>query len=153
MLLRLPEATIQPVPGDDIRGYFGSLWGHDGNLGVQDWATGVRWVCQNTLNMGIAEAGGKAGKRWVKIQHRSNVAQRLDEAAQLVKQVTEVMLATGETYRQLAQRRMGPAELQAYIAGVIPSEGKDANGNEKVSTVIQRRRDRIIELARVGKGA
>ena len=149
MLAKLPDLTIQPVPGDDIRGYFALVWGHDGQFGIQPFPTEVRVVCQNTLRAALS-----AGQNWAKIQHRTNVQQKLDDAAKLIKQITTVMLANQDTYAKMARRKLTPAELGMFVDAAIPSEaGKDANGNEKVSAVILRRRATIAHLAAAGRGA
>ena len=40
MLMRLTDATITPLPGDDVRGYFLLHWGHDGQMAVQGLGDG-----------------------------------------------------------------------------------------------------------------
>jgi phage/plasmid-like protein (TIGR03299 family) len=72
MLMRLGDATITPVAGDDVRGYFLLHWDHTGNMTVQGLGTAIRVVCQNTLSM--ATRGRKA---WIAVKHTSNASQRL----------------------------------------------------------------------------
>ena len=147
LLAQLPNATITPVPGDDVRGYGLLDWSHDGQTQLRLLGTGVRVVCQNTLNLAVGKAKGKA---WIKVRHTSSAAQRLDEAAAIVRQLSEAMQHTGDTFAALARRRMNPAELKAYIAASIPDAQAVAG---KVSKVIEARRQTIEALAYQGKGA
>lgn len=146
MLAKLPEVTVTPVPGDDVRGYFLLKWAHDGSASVSGWGTPIRVVCQNTLNMAVNKRGGAA---WVSIRHTTNAGQRLDEAANLLKGVTQAMLATGETYAAMARRRMGPAELAAFVAAIVPNE----DPAKELSPVLKARRDTLTRLAFGGRGA
>jgi phage/plasmid-like protein (TIGR03299 family) len=145
MLMRLANATITPVAGDDVRGYFLLHWDHTGNMTVQGLGTGVRVVCQNTLQMAIS--GRKA---WIAIRHTTNASQRLDEAAGIVRKLMATLQATGETFAQLAARSMGARELAKYIEAVIPNtDAKSAT----IAPVIQARRDTIARLVFAGRGA
>jgi len=151
MLLRMSDATITPVPGDDVRGYNLLYWGHDGQVALQDMATGIRVVCQNTLNMAISAAGGKHGKRWISIKHTSSADQRIDEAAKLMKQLMATIKTTGDTFRKLAETPMNRKQLEAYIAAVIPAAALDSTG--RISDRYRARRDAIAALMAAGKGA
>lgn len=147
MVVKLPEVTITPVPGDDVRGYGLLKWGHTGNDSLTFFGTPIRPVCQNTLNMAIA--GQKGAKGWVSVRHTSSAGQRLDQAASMLKSLTQAMLATGETYTALAKRRMSPQEIAAFVAGVIPSEDQ----SKALSPVLAARRDTITRLIFGGRGA
>lgn len=144
MLAKLKDATITPVPGDDIRGYFLLHWSHDGQTGINGLGTGIRVVCQNTLDLAT---GGRGRKAWISIRHTASAAARLDEAAGIVRQLAAAMQTTGDTFAQLAGRAMGPAELASYIETVFPSEGP------KVAPVLQARRDTVARLVFMGRGS
>lgn len=144
MLMRLADATITPVAGDDINGYFLLTWGHDGNLSVQGLATGIRVVCQNTLTM--ATSGRKA---WFSIRHTASADARLDLAAKLIGTLMAALHATGETFRTMAAKRLDARQLDAFITSVIP----DTAGKATVAPVIQARRDTIATLVHGGRGA
>lgn len=144
MLMRLADATITPVAGDDVRGYFLLHWGHDGNLSVQGLATGIRVVCQNTLTM--ATSGRKA---WFTIRHTASADARLDLAAKLIGSLMAALHATGETFASMAAKRLDARQLDAFITAVIP----DTAGKATVAPVIQARRDTIATLVHGGRGA
>jgi len=145
MLMRMADATITPVDGDDARGYFLLHWGHDGNLSVQGMATAIRVVCQNTLNLATSR-----GKAWFSVRHTSNVDARLDDAAKLVKKLTAEMTAAGETFAQMARRQLTADQLIDFIAKAVPNT--DPN-SAKISPIITARRDTIAKLVFYGKGA
>jgi phage/plasmid-like protein (TIGR03299 family) len=144
MLMRLADATISPLPGDDVNGYFLLHWGHDGNLAVQGLATGVRVVCQNTLS--LATNGRKA---WISVRHTTNAGARLDDAAKLIKTLGQTLQATGETFASMARRQLSATELSAFIAAAIPNSSPSA----VVSPTIIARRDTVAKLVFYGKGA
>lgn len=147
MLVKMAGQTISPVDGDDCRGYFLLHWSHDGSSGIIGLGTLIRVVCQNTLGLAL----GQNRKRWFTILHRANAADRIAEATRLMAQLTEAMKRTGDTFAKLARQDMGAKELRAYIERVIPAEPIDDKGT--ISSVLAKRRDTIVELARYGKGA
>lgn len=142
MLAKMAD-TVTPVPGDDVRGYFLLHWSHDGQTGVNGLGTGIRVVCQNTLTM----ATGRGSKQWVAVRHTTNAAGRIDEAAALMRKLTEAMQQTGETFAQLGRKAMTAQQLAAYIETVIPQDGAN------LSPVLKARRDTLARLAFFGKGA
>jgi phage/plasmid-like protein (TIGR03299 family) len=145
MLMRLTDATITVVPGDDVRGYFLLTWGHNGQISVTGLGTGVRVICQNTL--ALAMHGRKA---WFTVRHTASASQRLDEAAGIIAKVMKAMQVTGETFASMAARNLSAADVQAFITAVIPNTDPKA---DKVSKVIEARRETITQLVTVGKGA
>lgn len=147
VLLRLADATVTPVDGDDVNGYFLLHWGHDGQIALTGLGTTVRVVCQNTLSMATNAARGGS---WFKVRHTSSAQQRLDEAAQLVRRLGQAMQATGDTFAALARKALTPDQLAAYVAAAIPDTGTKPG---QVSPVIEARRETIVELARMGRGA
>jgi phage/plasmid-like protein (TIGR03299 family) len=145
MLMRLADSKITPVAGDDVNGYFLLHWGHDGNMSVQGLGTGIRVVCQNTLNMAVT--GRKA---WIAIRHTSGAGARLDEAAKLVRTLMTTLEKTGQTFASMAAKRLDAGQLDAFIARIIPAtDSKTAT----VSPIIVARRDTVSKLVFYGRGA
>lgn len=144
MLVRLADAKLSPLPGDDVNGYFLLSWGHDGNLSVAGRATPIRVVCQNTLS--AATDGQRA---WFSIRHTSSVAARRDQAADLMRKLMESLKATGDTFAQMAGKNLSAAELDAYINAAIPN----TSGSKVVSPVVIARRDTVSRLVFYGRGA
>jgi len=145
MLMRLADAKLSPLPGDDVNGYFLLHWGHDGNMSVQGLATGIRVVCQNTLSM--ATNGRKA---WIAIRHTKSASARLDDAAKLIKTLMGTLKATGETFASMAAKNLSAAQLDAFIAAAIPNTDPKA---ATVAPIIVARRDTVARLVFFGRGA
>jgi phage/plasmid-like protein (TIGR03299 family) len=144
MLMRMADSTITPIDGDDVRGYFLLHWGHDGNMSVQGLFTGVRVVCQNTLN--LATGGRKA---WINIRHTTSAEARLDEAAKLVKRISADMVATGRTFADMARKAISAEQLDKFIAAAIPNTSDKAT----LAPIIVARRDTVARLVFYGRGA
>ena len=145
MLFKLPtDAT--PVPGDEVRGYGVAITGHNGSTATEFRPTPIRVVCQNTLNMAIG-AGGRQG-RVFSISHIGNVDRAATHAAEVVSQAMAAMQETGETFAQLAARRMTAEDVICYIEAVFP-----ATADGTVSTPLERRRAEVADLVWSGVGA
>ena len=142
MLAKMPEA-IEPVPGDIVNGYFLIVNGHDGSQAYGARPTPIRVVCQNTLSAAL-----QSGHDMIRIRHTSSAPARLSEAKRLVNGMFKALRETGETFSQLAARRMDPAEIAKYIESVFPA---DADGIVP-DTLKQRRRD-VATLVWAGRGA
>lgn len=144
MLMRLADATITPLPGDDVRGYFLLTWDHTGNMSLTGLGTGVRVVCQNTLT--LATQGRKA---WFAIRHTKSAGARLDEASKLISKLMEALKKTGDTFATMAGKRLDAKQIVAYIDAVIPNTSAAA----VVAPVIQARRETVARLVHAGRGA
>jgi phage/plasmid-like protein (TIGR03299 family) len=144
MLMRLADAKLTVVPGDDVNGYFLLEWGHDGNMSVRCMATGVRVVCQNTLT--LATAGRKA---WISIRHTASAGARLDEAAKLIERMMTALKATGETFADMARKAITADQIVAYIDKVIPN----TSASVAVAPIIMARRETVARLVHAGRGA
>lgn len=142
MLARLPE-TITVTEGDTVNGYFLILNGHDGSTAYGARPTPIRVVCQNTLNAAMAD-----GVDMIRIRHTKAADARLSEAKRLIDRMIGAMRETGDTFRALAERRMTPADIAAYVDAVFPLP-KD----EPVSDTLAARRKNVAALVWAGKGA
>lgn len=145
-LVKMPDATLTPAPGDDVRGYFCLANGHDGSQAFRAYLTPIRVVCQNTLS--AAKADGRTLAAFT-VRHTKSAPERVKQAAELVTRMQETLKATGETFMQLAARAMTPKELAAYIETVIPTPkdaDKDTEGNPIPNPTIKARREEIARL-------
>lgn len=142
-LLKMPDATLTPAPGDDVRGYLLVNWAHDGSGAVRIVLTPIRVVCQNTLS-----AAYHAGFSSVAtVRHTKSAPDALKTAAKVAQQMHKALVKTGETYAELARRTMNAKELAAYIETVIPS----ADASLPLSDTIKERREEIARLIFDGK--
>jgi phage/plasmid-like protein (TIGR03299 family) len=128
--------------GDSVNGYALLKWGHDGSTGVVGTATGIRVVCQNTL--ALAASSDKA--TFAKVRHTKSAAVRVEQARDLFTGLTKTLIATGETFSQLASKRLTTAQIITYIESVFPGEAG------KVSDTVAARRATVGQLVFNGVG-
>lgn len=147
-LVKMPDATITPAAGDDVRGYFCVANGHDGSQSFRAMLTPIRVVCQNTLSM--ANADGRTVPA-VTIRHTKSAPDRMKQAAQLVERMQATLKTTGETFAQLAARTMNAKELAAYIETVIPAPKVADGETAQLSDTLKARREEIARLIFDGK--
>jgi phage/plasmid-like protein (TIGR03299 family) len=138
-LVRMPDATVTPVPGDDVRGYVLVTNSHDGSAAVRAQLTPIRVVCQNTLTLSQTTKHATAAV----IRHTKTANDRLAQAAQLIERMQLALRETGDTYASLAAQTLTPQQIAKYIKTVIPGD-RDADG--KLSKTIRERREAIADL-------
>lgn len=114
--------------------------GSDGKTGIYPHVTMVREVCANTVGAGLAEA--KAAGRSRSIAHHGNVDAKLAEASVALGQIEEVRNAYGKACEVMLDRTMDEAATMDFVNTLIPGE----------STRSENARDKIVELARFGRG-
>lgn len=140
-LLRMPDATITPAAGDDVRGYVLVTNAHDGSSAVRAQLTPIRVVCQNTLTMSQNTKHSTAAV----VRHTKSAPDRLKQAAEIVERMQQALAKTGETYAQLAERSMNAKEIAAYIETIIPATAADIAAGT-IPDVIKKRRETIADL-------
>ncbi|HEY8409922.1 MAG TPA: DUF932 domain-containing protein, partial [Pyrinomonadaceae bacterium] len=149
MLAKLPDTTITPVPGDDVRGFFLVMVGHDGTLSHHSLPTPIRVVCKNTLNAATGLGDGKRVQNAMfSIRHTKSAAARLDAAKDLVTNMIAALTETGETFAQMAKLQMTAADVVNYIEAVFPNP----DPKKEISAVLAKRRATVAELVFNGKG-
>jgi len=144
LLCKLPDTTITPAPGDDVRGYFLVRASHDGSTAVTARPTPIRVVCQNTL--GLALSGSRS---LISLRHTASITQRIRDAQNLIKALHDAMSRAGETYAQLAERRITAAQLAEYLTELLPNDRPDGTASPTLDT----RRRTIARLTVAGYGA
>lgn len=140
-LLKMPDATITPAAGDDVRGYLLVQWSHDGTGAVRVTLTPIRVVCQNTLTLANSTKATTA----IVIKHTKSAPDRIRQAQEITTRMHEALQQTGETYADLAKRSMNAKELAAYIETVIPATAADVAAGT-LPDVIKKRREAIADL-------
>jgi phage/plasmid-like protein (TIGR03299 family) len=128
--------------GDNVNGYALLKWGHDGSTGVNGSATAIRVVCQNTL--ALAASSDKA--TFAKIRHTASANDRVKQARSLFTDLTKTLVATGDTFKQLAGKRLNAAQIVSYIESVFPGE------RGVVSDTLKARRATVSQLVFNGVG-
>lgn len=150
MLAKLADMTLTPVPGDDVRGYFLIMTGHDGTLSFHAKPTPVRVVCKNTLQAatGLGD-GGRVKDTMITLRHTKSATDRLRTVETMISGLVGALKETGETFADMARLKMSATDVIAYIEAVFPNP----NPKEPVSTVLAKRRATVAKLVFTGKGA
>lgn len=146
MLAKLAnDITIDAQGGaDEIAGYLLVDTSHDGTGAHNSRFTPVRVVCNNTLT-----AATRGSKPFFTIRHTRSAQDRLTVANDMIVNVMNVMKTTGETFAQLAEKRMTEGEIVAYIESVLPTP---KNAVEAPATLVEKR-EAILQLVSNGRGA
>lgn len=142
LLAKLPGQIR--IIGDDIAEKFILLSSsHDGSTAVRIGLTPIRVVCQNTLN--VALRGLEHG---VSFRHTADVANRVQDAANIMGLVNHEMEKAGQVMQQMAVKPLDDQDLTAYFRRVLPQPQ-----DERAVEGWQFKQQRLLELAETGIGA
>ena len=125
MLAKLPE-IFYPLAGDSMEQFILGTTSHDGSLKTEVRFTGIRTVCENTLNMALKEA-----RSVVSIRHTANMRQKLDMAAMVLLHYKQFFRVAADHYGQLAHVRIDDAWLEEYLEAMLGDPTKVADGRAK----------------------
>ena len=92
---------------------------HDGSGAFRAMRNGVRVVCQNTVDMALAEAAG-LGSLWT-FRHSANVLDRIDEARAAIDGIVAAADAFVALGNELARQRIKPEGRALFLERFIPS--------------------------------
>lgn len=145
-LLKLPGDLV--IGRDDLVGKF--LLATNNHVGKRKFRillTPIRVVCQNTLNAALV----KGAREGVAISHFGDAAARLEQAVRTLKVAAEYYDRFGNVAKQMYAYRYQDTQLKALAATMFPArETEDAE--EQPHWLVQRNRDKIIDLYENGKG-
>ena len=118
ILARVKGLEADVTPGDSVKAYLLLHNSHDGSLSVGVKFTGVRVVCNNTLQMARAEGGG------FRFRHSQGMHAALETVQKAVDCVNRDFNLTIEQYRQIAGVTINRAEVEQYVRKVfqVPEE-------------------------------
>ena len=105
------------VEKDKFESFVTLVSGHDGMNALKVFATSVRTVCQNTLNMAL-----KQTKLSVSLRHTRNVHDKLLEAPAILGLVTSEFRKTQELFQALAKQPITVPLFNQYVEELFPSE-------------------------------
>jgi phage/plasmid-like protein (TIGR03299 family) len=161
MLLTAGE-THDVAPRDSVRCYVLLMTTHDGTTKISARPVRRRVVCENTLDMALAE-GNQA---YVAVSHRGSVKERLAEARLLLERLETDNQRAVATYRDMAARPLSLDELTAYWQTVFPHPQPDAADESRAVVAdlllrreeerpdrVQERRDAVAWLLDNGAGS
>ena len=113
LLAKMPETY--KILGDEVESYLVFTNTHDGSGSVKVAVTGVRIVCQNTLNMALRSA-----KRTWSARHTGSIDAKLDEAMNTLKLADNYMKATQNLFEDLYKVKMSDAKTVQMLNNIIP---------------------------------
>jgi len=160
MLAKLQE-NIEPIPGDNVEGYFLVTSGHKSGIPLTARPTPIRVVCENTLNVALSRTDAI-----IKLRHIDYDVSQLDMVEEMIGSLIETLEITNTTFAELAKKKWSMSTIKDYVDKVlgfvetsennVVQELHDYLGISKkvdLGTIASRRRDNIIELVFEGKGA
>lgn len=113
---------------------------HDGTGSITGGPTPVRIVCENTCAMALSQA------RVIRITHRTNVADRLQEARAVLRAAIGYYDELETTSNKLLKRRLSDKALATFLADLLPY-APDANlDKDRAARNKQEARDAVRAL-------
>lgn len=152
MLAKMPD-SIEPIPGDRIEGYFLISTGHNGSIPLTARLTPIRVVCNNTLNIAMYR-----NEAFIRLEHvRSDVGQ-LKLVEELISSLVQSLKITGESFTELAAKKMSYEEVFHYVNQVIGNTEVNSEIYKYLEipekkTSLDKRQEAILKLVWSGKGA
>jgi len=144
MLAKLPE-IFYPLAGDGVEKYLLGTTSHDGSMRTEVRFTGIRVVCQNTMNMALNESRGV-----IAIRHTQNMRQKLDMAAMVLLRYRDHFDVMGENLSKLASVRIDDAWIDEYLQRLVGNPDNVPDGRAR--TMMQNKIALIEGRLAYGKG-
>lgn len=120
MLARMPETNIL---GDKFDPYMCFTNSHDGSGSVKVCMTPIRVVCNNTLNMALANAS-----RCWSTKHIGDISSKLEEAKHTLIMANNYMKKLDEEADKLANQKISEDEIAKILDELFPvNEDKDSD--------------------------
>lgn len=141
ILAKLPN-DIVINSNDIVEKYLCLTNSHDGKSSLRMYFTPVRVVCQNTLNMSMADA-----KNGISIRHSGNIKSKIDEAREILKISINYYQQFEQIVKTFENFDMQKESLNKYFDSVL-----SINDNSEVSTRKENQKHDLISLFNRGKG-
>lgn len=127
LLARMPS---QKVLGDEVEPYMCFTNSHDGSGAIRICMTPIRVVCQNTLNMALAQA-----KRSWSTKHVGDIESKLEEAKMCLELADEYMYNLGIEAEKLANTTLRRDQIDEILNEMFPVD--DLTSERKKSNIQQ----------------
>ena len=141
---KIRGAESDVVKNDAVKSYLLAATSFDGSMSKVIKFTSTRVVCQNTLSIAMRENATE----W-KIRHTKGLKDRVANVGHIVAQALNDHHEAIEQYKILASKPASYEKLKAYVRTVIVGELKQ---DEKPSTMLENKAQRVIELIDTQKG-
>ena len=113
LLARLPQRYI--ISGDEITPYLVFMNSHDGTGSIKAAMTPIRVVCQNTLNLALANA-----KRYWATNHTGDIHGKMEDARYTLLYADQYMAQLGKAIDSLNRIRLSDRQVCEYIDALFP---------------------------------
>lgn len=141
ILAKLNDSIIVSK-NDIVEKYLCLTNSHDGKSSLRMYFTPVRVVCQNTLNMSMADA-----KNGISIRHTGNIQTKVDEARRILGISIDYYKQFEQTILKMENKQMQVEELNKYFDNVL-----NINDEEETSTRKDNQKEELLSLFESGKG-
>lgn len=141
ILAKLPNDIIINSE-DKVEKYLCLSNSHDGKSSLKMYFTPVRVVCQNTLNMSMADA-----KNGIAIRHTGNIKFKIDEARRVLGISIDYYKQYEQIAKQLEEKPLTISEVEGYFDKVL---GIDET--EEISTRKENIKSDLLTLFEGGRG-
>ena len=158
MQCRITKTEADIVANDQINAFITFFLSHDGSLAAGSMDNAIRVVCQNTLNIALGEAFGRA----IKIRHTKNGPKMIGNIGEAIEAKRASYYKSVEALRGLARVQVNSEKLNAYIADVFApelatrfstkNEEKQAENVQKAETATNNLLAEIVPLFEKGRG-
>lgn len=150
LLAKLPQEYI--MLGDRISPYLVFSNTHDGSGSVKVAITPIRVVCNNTLNLALANA-----KRSFSMIHTGDIAEKMQEAKDTLFMANTYMEQLGREFEMLRAKKLSDARVEEFIKELLPvGDASSVQQYRNVRKLREGMRQRYFDapdLKEVGKNA
>lgn len=150
ILAHLPHEYI--ISGERFSPYLVFSNTHDGSGSIKIALTPIRVVCQNTLNLALAESS----RSWSMI-HTGNIQNKLQEARDTLFMAEKYMDSLGKEFEHLRSQTLTDKKVMEYIELLLPIEEnatpQQKKNMEKLQEDMKIRYFEAPDLLNVGKNA
>jgi phage/plasmid-like protein (TIGR03299 family) len=110
---------------DKVSAYLGVATSHDGSMELGVFGTNVRWVCQNTLSAGIAEAEGRGTA--FRVRHDQNAMDHVAEAQAVLGFAVDYQRQFAQLAEALSSVRFEMPDMEELCVRVYPANRETGN--------------------------
>lgn len=149
-LLELPG--VIKLPGNDlVKKFLLGTTNHVAKRKGRILPSPTRVVCMNTLRMALGDGKGQG----VSITHIGDLKERIAQAVKTVRMALGYYTAFEAKVQGLAAAPYTEAQMEGLAAAIFPakdSAAKKDDGSPDIHWLVQRQRDRLVDLFDNGKG-
>jgi phage/plasmid-like protein (TIGR03299 family) len=149
MMARVPRELRIAGTDDVTKPYLLLTNWHDGFGSLRCFFTGVRVVCQNTLNMASTRKAIASG---IAIRHTGNLDNKIDEARRVLGLASQFFDQFETDINRLAAARISRAQVLNYFEEIFPSP-EDPAKQKVAARNAEETRDKLLNLFEKGAGA